>query len=233
MKDIGSLNNNEFRNKFKSLILGLSKKENKMGQLQRSKNEKRKIDLIVIGASTGGPKAVKNILNSLPSTLKQPIALVQHLEKGFEEGYASWLNETSPLQIINTSEEQKLQGGVVYVAPADYHMVIRNHGVLHDNGPKVCNQKPAVDVLFSSAAKEYGKQLLGVLLTGMGNDGAKGCVDIVNNGGLTIVQDEESSDIFGMPKAAIESNGASLIKPLSEIAQTIIEIVSEGNLDEA
>jgi len=186
---------------------------------------------VVIGASTGGPVAVRHLLAGLPADFPLGIALVQHLEDGFDEGYAHWLDEACPLQVRLAGETpQSFQAGTVVVAPVNRHLLISGDRLVLDDGPRVQNQKPAVDVLFKSAATAFGPGVLGVLLTGMGRDGADGCREIVTYGGHTLVQDQESSAIFGMPKAAIELGGASEILPLSSMAARLVVLArSRGN----
>lgn len=217
--DIGNLNDDDFIKKFRSLLVGLeSRKKNITNHsTQHLTIPKAKISLAVMGASTGGPKTVRSILQELSADFPVPIILVQHLEKGFESGYVQWLDESTDLSVKLVSGTTDLKAGTVYVAPPELHVVLRDTQLYLDNGPRVLNQKPAVDVLFTSAAKNRGSSLLGILLTGMGRDGGQGCADIIRAGGYTIVQDEESSDIFGMPKAAIEMHGASIVLPLEKI----------------
>ena len=131
-------------------------------------------EIIVIGASTGGPKTVRTILSALPGDIKLPIALVQHLESGFAEGYREWLDSATDLNIVLVNNSMKYSGGSVFLAPTDRHIVFKGSEITPDDGPKVLNQKPAVDVLFNSASSIFGKNVLGVLLTGMGSDGAQG-----------------------------------------------------------
>ena len=177
---------------------------------------------VVIGASTGGPMAVRQLLAALPVDFPLGIALVQHLEDGFDEGYARWLGEACPLKVCLAGEGPNIfQAGTVLVAPVNRHLVARSGKLVLEDGPKVQNQRPSVDVLFRSAAVAYGPGILGVLLTGMGRDGADGCKEIVGAGGHTLVQDQESSAIFGMPKAAIEQGGASEVLPLASIASRL------------
>jgi two-component system chemotaxis response regulator CheB len=178
---------------------------------------------VVIGASTGGPVAVRQLLAALPADFPLGIALVQHLEDGFDEGYARWLGEVCPLKVCLAGEGPlSFQAGTVLVAPVNRHLVVNSHSLVLEDGPKVQNQRPSVDVLFRSAAAAYGSGVLGVLLTGMGRDGAEGCKAILNAGGHTLVQDQETSAIFGMPKAAIELGGATEILPLSSIAHRLV-----------
>ncbi|MBI9108402.1 MAG: chemotaxis-specific protein-glutamate methyltransferase CheB [Spirochaetales bacterium] len=182
-------------------------------------------EMIVIGASTGGPKAVRTILSGLPGDLPIPIALVQHLESGFAEGYRDWLNGATDLDVVLVNARMKCTGGKVFLAPTDRHIVVDRSGVYPDDGAKVLNQKPAVDVLFNSASSVFGSKLLGVLLTGMGSDGAMGCLSIVKAGGTTLVQDEASSVIYGMPKEAAMMGAASFVVPLDEMAGSILRIL--------
>ncbi|MDA3951305.1 MAG: chemotaxis-specific protein-glutamate methyltransferase CheB [Spirochaeta sp.] len=186
------------------------------------------VDLVVIGASTGGPVAVKTVLSALPSDFPVGIAVVQHIEARFADGYARWLDGECALSVRLATTAEPLTGGTVIVAPGDEPLLIHNGRILLDNGPKVGNHRPAVNRLFESAATSYGARLVGVLLTGMGRDGAAGCVAIRERGGFTIVQDEATSFIYGMPKAATELGGASVIKPLGEIAALLQEVASRG-----
>jgi len=183
------------------------------------------VDAIVIGTSTGGPLAVREILSGLPLSLPVGIALVQHMEKGFDSGYATWLDESTPLKVRLGSGNDDFRPGEVIVAPVDVHLVVKNRRLVFDNGPRILNQKPAVDLLFQTAADCYRERLLGVLLTGMGRDGADGCRQIVEHDGYTLVQDRATSAIFGMPKAAIEEGAASEIVGLPDISKRILEIL--------
>ncbi|MBB6481835.1 chemotaxis protein CheB [Spirochaeta isovalerica] len=178
-------------------------------------------DLLVIGASTGGPSAVRKVLSDLPGNFPVPILLSQHIELGFDQGYADWLDEATDLKVSLAGESQKLTGGTVLVARATHHLVCSRGAALLDDGPAIANQKPSIDRMFLSALEEYGSRLAGVLLTGMGQDGAKGCKAIVDKGGTTLVQNQASSMIFGMPKAAIELGGASRVLSLEEIGPVL------------
>lgn len=185
--------------------------------------------LVVIGASTGGPLAVRELLKDLPGSFPLGLALVQHLEDGFDEGYAKWLDESTALTVkLSGPSPEAVIPGTVIVAPVGKHLIVSAGKLSTDDGPKILNQKPAVDSLFESAAAWYGHQVVGVLLTGMGRDGAEGCKKIIDKGGYTLVQDQTTSAIFGMPKAAIESGGASEILPLGEIASRLATISVGG-----
>ncbi len=190
----------------------------------RGRRVPRSITLVAMGASTGGPMAVREILARLPADFPAPILLVQHMEAGFDLGYARWLNDATPLAVALAEAEVRVRPGEVWVAPVDRHLKIDGCRLALDNGQKALNQRPSVDVLFESAADACRDRLLGVLLTGMGRDGAKGCVSILARGGYTLVQDEKTSAIFGMPKAAIEQGGASRVLPLEEIPGAMITL---------
>lgn len=221
---IDQLNDKLFSKIFLDKIRALGRKKargrNEFESTERlPESKKRAFSIVVIGASTGGPVAVRNLLKTLPKNFPCGLAVVQHLESGFDAGYVDWLNEAAAVDIVLAGEEGRFEPATVVVAPADYHMRCASGGYVLDKGGKVLNQRPSVNVLFSSAAERYGAGVLGILLTGMGRDGADGCVAIKANGGYTICQDESSSAIFGMPKAAIEVNGASKVLALEDIAR--------------
>lgn len=185
---------------------------------------KYKPEVVVIGASTGGPIAIRTILADLPKEFQIPIVIVQHLERGCEETFKTWLSKSSSLDFVVVDTTKKLIAGLVYIAPTDRHIILKDGFVKPSDTEKVLNQRPSVDVLFNSASNEYGCKTLGILLTGMGRDGADGCKSIINKGGKTVVQDRESSVIYGMPKVAIESNSASIISPLNRISTILLEM---------
>jgi len=180
--------------------------------------------IVVMGASTGGPQAVSAILARLPASYPLGIVLVQHLEAGFDRGYADWLGSQCGLSVRVAEEGPLPRAGEVVVAPVGKHTILSDNRIAFDDSPPVVNQKPCVDHLFSSASRMLGSRTLAVLLTGMGSDGAKGCLAVKTAGGRCIVQDRESSDIFGMPKAAIEIGGASEVVALGDIPGRLIEI---------
>lgn len=188
--------------------------------------------LLVMGASTGGPAAVREILSKLPADFPLPIALVQHMETGFDVGYVRWLGDGTTLPVRLAERDVAMEPGVVWAAPVDRHIRIDRHAarptLILDDGAKVLNQRPSVDVLFTSAAEALGDRVAGVLLTGMGRDGARGCLSIVEKGGITLVQDEATSAIFGMPKSAIELGAASRVLALPEIPGAIESLFIPG-----
>lgn len=184
--------------------------------------------IIVIGASTGGPQAVSRLLSSLRKPFPLPIVLVQHIETGFDKGYAEWLSSETGQRVVLASDGEEPKPGTVYVAPTDRHLKFANARFVLDDGPKVLNQKPSVDTMFASAARQYGERTLGVLLTGMGTDGADGCAAIRAAGGYTVVQDEASSLIYGMPRAAINRGAASQVLALDAIGPFVDSVAGRS-----
>jgi two-component system chemotaxis response regulator CheB len=198
------------------------------GSLKKPAVHDKDSPVIVIGASTGGPLAVREVLKDLPPTFSAGIAVVQHLEEGFDTGYTGWLNESTSLNVMLAgTQPQPFLPGNVTVAPVNLHLIVAEGKLTLDDGPKILNQKPAVDALFSTAAEWYGDRVIGVLLTGMGRDGAEGCRKIIAQGGHTLVQNRETSAIFGMPKAAIDLGAASEVVSLADIPKRLMEIVTE------
>lgn len=224
--DLDQFNNSEFYSKFMGRINGALKaritpRNISVGILEKE-NNKKDFRMLVMGASTGGPGAVRRILQNIKSEISVPIVLVQHMETGFDTGYVNWLDQECEHLTVEMARHNMVPvPGHVIVAPADRHLKFEGNVLALDDGPEVLNQKPSVDILFNSAAKLYGSKVLGVLLTGMGSDGADGCVELRKYGGYTLVQNEESCVIFGMPRAAIEKNGADLVLSLEDIAKQI------------
>ena len=179
--------------------------------------------LLVIGASTGGPQAVRRTLQLIPPDDRWAIAIVQHISPGFADGYASWLAETTGHPARIAQHGQLITGGSVVVAPGDTHLTVRRGSYHLNHGAKHLFQRPSVDILFESAAEAFGETVVAILLTGMGRDGGMGCRKIVDNGGYTVVQDENSSVIYGMPRAAVEQGGASHVADLEAIGPHAVE----------
>lgn len=182
--------------------------------------------ILAIGASTGGPKAVMSIVKSLPADFKAAVFIVQHISSGFARGFAQWLDMECALPVRLAVSGQLPRGGEVLVAPTDSQMMMEGDHLLLTDSPPVNCCKPSIDVFFTSLAETKGAQTVSVLLTGMGRDGAQGLALLRENGSATIVQDEKSCAVFGMPKAAIALNAADEILPLSEIPSAITRIFS-------
>lgn len=236
--DLDKLYNQDYKEKLLHLFKDLTLVNNKIGRMRTELREKyenqkiavkssQKIKHVAIGSSTGGPKALRKILSSLPADFPASISIVQHFEEGHELGLVEWLDEVTPLKVRLAHDSDKLKNGEVIVAPQGKHLTVKN-GVFYLTDEKKVNfQKPAIDLQFKTAAQYFKNGLVAVLLTGMGRDGAKGCVDVIENGGFTIVQDEASSVVYGMPKMATELGGASVIKGIKEIADFLIQYVGD------
>lgn len=188
--------------------------------------EKGDIQLIALGASTGGPMALMKILSSLPKELPVPVLIVQHISQGFVKGFVEWLSVSSGIPLKIASDGEKLVDGTGYVAPDGFHMEVRKGPVIHlNNLPPENGLRPSVDTLFRSVAQVFGKNAIGVLLTGMGRDGAEELKTMNKMGAITIAQDEESSVIFGMPGEAVRIRAARYVLPLDKIAGLLLDLV--------
>lgn len=183
--------------------------------------------IVAIASSTGGPKTVRKILAKLPKDFPLPIVLVQHISAGFTKGLVDWWNNECAIEIREGKDGEKLCPGVVYVAPSYVHMLVsKDEKIKLEDTPPVGGHKPAGNVLLSSVAQVYGQSAIGIILTGMGDDGALGIKAIKGAGGFTIAEDEESCAIFGMPKVAIEMGVVDKVLSLDAIADEIIRRVS-------
>ncbi len=183
--------------------------------------------IIAIGASTGGPKAILEVLSLLPRDIPAGIIITQHMPEGFTKSFAERLNWQSSVEVKEAEDGDLILPGLALVAPGDYHMEIIKGKIALNKKPKVNSMRPSADVMMSSAAKMHGKNVIGVLLTGMGADGAKGMKDIKDNGGKTIAQNEDSCVVFGMPREAIALDVVDKIVPLSDIALEILNCLEE------
>ena len=182
----------------------------------------RKVQLIVIGASTGGPAALSEILRGLPGDLSVPVLVVQHIAAGFVVGLAEWLGKQTPLTVKLAEAEETARPGVVYVAPDGWQMgVTKDFRIRLTKEPSLNGFCPSVDYLFRSVAEFHGQSAIGVLLTGMGRDGAEGLLRLRQAGGVSIAQDEESSVVFGMPGEAVRIGAPDYVLTPDEIAKTI------------
>lgn len=183
--------------------------------------------LVVIGSSTGGPQALKQIFSKLPEKFPLPIVVTQHISAGFVEGLAIWLNDYTPLKVKIALANEPLRKGTVYLAPDNCHCMVNktvNGYEIYLSRTELINGfRPSVTALFNSVATICPKQSIGIILSGMGSDGAEGMLAMSEQQCLTIAQDESSSIVFGMPSAAIALNSVSKILPLETIAQFLIE----------
>lgn len=180
--------------------------------------------VIVLGASTGGTEAIQQFLGSLSGDTPG-IVIVQHMPEKFTASFAKRLNEICNISVKEACNNDKVLRGQALIAPGNRHMLLKRSGARYyvevTDGPLVNRHRPSVDVLFRSAARYAGKNALGIILTGMGDDGAKGMKEMHDTGAYTIAQDEESCVVFGMPKEAIAAGGVSKVLPLCKIADAI------------
>jgi two-component system chemotaxis response regulator CheB len=189
-----------------------------------------RIDVVAIGASTGGPNALTELIPEFPADFPVPIVIVQHMPALFTQLLAERLNTLSALEVQEGKAGQKLQRGQVWVAPGDHHMTVARKGtdfvlgINHDPAENSC--RPAVDVLFRSLAQTYGANVLAVVLTGMGTDGTRGSAVIREAGGEVIVQDEASSVVWGMPGSVVLAGLADRVYPLAGIGPEVVRRVS-------
>jgi two-component system chemotaxis response regulator CheB len=181
--------------------------------------------VIAIGASTGGTQAIEVVMRGLPADTPG-IVIVQHMPESFTKAFAERLNRICSMEVREAQDLDDVTPGVALIAPGDKHMVLSKNGALYrvriKDGPRVHFQRPSVDVLFQSVAVNAGQNSIGVILTGMGADGARGLFEMHTQGAHTIAQDEKSCVIFGMPREAIQLGGASAILPLQDIAQAVL-----------
>ncbi len=184
--------------------------------------------VIAIGASTGGTEALKNVLTKMPPN-SPGIVIVQHMPANFTTAFAARLNDLSQISVKEAEDNDSVTPGTALLAPGNYHMILRRSGARYyvevKTGPMVHHQRPAVDVLFKSTAKYAGANAIGVILTGMGADGAEGLLEMKKAGASTIAQDERSCVVFGMPKEAIKLGAADKVVSIEQVASEIIKMV--------
>ena len=183
--------------------------------------------LVAIGASAGGPKALATILGQLPSSFGGAVVVVQHVDEEFAPRLVEWLDRQTPLPVLLAEEGAQPVVGTVLVARGDRHLIMSpGMRLVYTPEPRDCSFRPSIDVFFSSVARIHWSKAIAVLLTGMGRDGAKGLLDLRRAGWHTIAQDEASSVVYGMPKAAMELGAAGEVLPLKEIARALINFVA-------
>jgi two-component system chemotaxis response regulator CheB len=189
--------------------------------------------LVAIGASTGGPSAIVDILRELPAQFPLPILFVLHIGAPFGEGFAEWLDGQSPIRVAHAVDGEPLprRGEPrVVIAPPDRHLVVRGRRLRLTADPERHSCRPSVDVLFESLAAEVGPETVACVLTGMGRDGASGLLAMRRAGAATIAQDEESCVVFGMPREAIAEGAAERVLPLAEIAPALRAAAGAGKV---
>jgi len=186
--------------------------------------------VIAIGASTGGTKAIEIVLSSMPATSPGTV-IVQHMPEKFTTSFAERLNEICQMKVREARDNDYVAPGIALIAPGNHHMVLKRSGgnylVRIKDGPPVYYQRPSVNVLFQSVARQAGQNAIGVLLTGMGADGAKGLLAMKENRAYTLAQDEETCVVFGMPREAIKLGAVDEVVPLPDISQAIINALQD------
>lgn len=221
LKNVGEELVNKVKSAAQSNLTNLIPTELKKTTAPHTFSSDLNYDIIVIGASTGGPTAVEKVISQLPANLAVPVVIAQHMPKNFIPSFVSRINRLSPLTVKVGSIGDKLRPGYIYVSPGDSNMILKQNeetveiGFTKRKYPEY--NYPSVTALMESAAQIYGKKTVGVILTGMGSDGKRGVGMIKNAGGLTIAQNKETSVVFGMPREAINSGKVDEVVALNEI----------------
>lgn len=189
----------------------------------------RPVTIVAIAASTGGPAALAQIISELPASTPVPILVVQHITAGFQRGLVKWLDGVSSLAVRLATDGARLRAGEVVVAPADAHLGVSTTGSVALSGSQpIGGHRPSATHLFRSVASAYGAGVLGVILTGMGEDGVAGLRDVKQAGGLVVAQDEQTSVVYGMPGRAVALGVVDQILPIDKIAMTLISTSKRG-----
>ncbi len=194
------------------------------------RNYKLTDTIIAIGASTGGTEAIKEVLEDMPAN-SPGIVITQHIPEKFSASFALRMDKISPMKVCEATDGQQILPGHAYIAPGNLHLLVEKSGARYicrlNNGPAVSRHKPSVNVLFRSVANQLGQNAIGVILTGMGDDGADGLLEMKQAGAITVAQDEQSSVVWGMPGEAVKRDAADSILPLSQIASRLISLSAE------
>jgi two-component system chemotaxis response regulator CheB len=189
------------------------------------------IRAVAIGASTGGPPVLQTVFSGLPRDFPVPVLLVQHMAPGFVQGFIDWLAQSTPLAMQVARHGDALASGHVYVAPDGCHMGVASNGrIVLSGGPPENGARPAVSVLFRDVANVFGRHAVGVLLTGMGKDGARELKGLRDRGAVTIAQDKDSSVVHGMPGAAIECDAAMYVLPPEGITEMLRRLMRDRHV---
>ncbi|PJA32690.1 MAG: chemotaxis response regulator protein-glutamate methylesterase [Zetaproteobacteria bacterium CG_4_9_14_3_um_filter_53_7] len=198
---------------------------------QRTIKIRKSFELVAIGCSTGGPQVLKSILSELPASFPLPVVVVQHISRGFVQGLASWLNSVSPLHVKMAEQGEPLLPGFVYIAPDDKHLLVTRHGsrliASLSAAPPVGQFRPSATPLMQSVATACGEMAIGMLLSGMGDDGAAGLLELRQAKGHTLVQDQASSVVYGMPGSALKLDAVDEVVNLNEIPSYLQKVMVE------
>lgn len=188
------------------------------------KDASRRFELLVIGCSMGGMNALQTIFSALPKHFSVPIAVVQHRYRTSTEGLPEFLRRHTALNVVDTTDKEWIKPGTVYLAPANYHLLVERGELSLSVDEAVAYSRPSIDVLFESAADAYSSAVIGVVLTGANADGARGAKRIKSRGGFVIVQDPATAESPAMPQAAIEATRVDRILPLDRIGPFLVEL---------
>ena len=212
----------------KQVALSLRKQIKPISEMRKPAVKSSLGKLVVLGTSTGGPKALQRVIPMLPKDLPCGVLIVQHMPEGFTKTLAAGLNEISQISVKEAENHDIIEEGHAYIAPGNYHMVVEKRAghreIVLNQDPPIGTLRPAADILFNSAAK-FGKDVVSVILTGIGNDGAEGMKNIKDAGGFAIAEDESTAVVYGMPKAVAKLGLPDRILPLDKIAEAIVHAV--------
>jgi two-component system chemotaxis response regulator CheB len=216
--------------------------ENGIGQVTAAGRKKRRpkstlhdsSKIIAIGASSGGPHALRYLLPRIPSDVNAPILIVQHMMESFTPTFVRWLDEICDMEVKEARDGDVAIPGKILVAPGGHHMTVNKTAlgaqIVLEGGEAVSGHKPSVDVLFQSVAREYGLLGIGLIMTGMGSDGAQGINEIRKAGGHTVAQDRESCSVYGMPRVAIEKGYIDTVLPLKDMPEYLVSVVGQQSV---
>lgn len=226
VKMASTANVSHWKNKREELF-----KKAKNGSIQTHSLAETTLKVIAIGASTGGTEAIKAVVDEFPAT-SPGVVIVQHMPPGFTKMYAERINSSCAMEVIEGKTGDRVIPGRIIIAPGGHHMTVKRSGgeyiVECNKGKQVNGHMPSVTVLFNSVAQHVGKNAIGVMLTGMGRDGADGMKTMKDAGSYNFAQDEKSSVVFGMPKVAIEKGGVDEVLPLDKIAAKVFEKIKRN-----
>lgn len=190
------------------------------------KSRRRVFKAVTIGVSTGGVSALKLVLGALPADFPVPVLITTHIAPESDDGLALLLNTLCPIRVKEADEQETISAGTVYLAPANYHLLVERGGALALSvDPPVNFARPSVDVLFDSAADVYGPALIGVIMTGAGSDGSSGLLKIKNRGGVTIIQEPSDAEMDSMPRSAMKLQKADYVVLLKEIPGLLLKLI--------
>ncbi len=180
--------------------------------------------VVVIGSSTGGPQALRSVVETLPADLRVPVIIVQHMPPGFTKTLAERLDSLSPIKILEATDGMKIEPGKVLLAPGDYHLELsRGDRIKLTQGPHECGVRPAINVTLESVTKLHGANVVCAILTGMGSDGTRGAELVRAAGGYVVAQDEATSTVYGMPRSVAEAGLTNEVRPISKISSAIVD----------